>query len=78
MATTAPVTRTQATTATSPRSPLRLWVIGDSGAATPMQAAVTQAYQSLVKSEGVAAQALVANGDIAYMHGTDEQFQVSQ
>jgi hypothetical protein len=43
-----------------------------------MQAAVTQAYQSLVKSEGVAAQALVTNGDIAYMHGTDEQFQVSQ
>ena len=43
---------------------------------TPLQAAVTKAALGLMAREGLPARVLVANGDIAYMHGTDEQFQV--
>jgi hypothetical protein len=43
---------------------------------TPLQAAVTKAALGLMAREGLPARVMVANGDIAYMHGTDEQFQV--
>ncbi len=74
---TSPPTRTQSTLGSSgSRAPLRAWVIGDSGAVTPLQAAVTKAALGLMAREGLPAHVMVANGDIAYMHGTDEQFQV--
>ena len=54
----------------------RLLVLGDSGQPGREQDDVLAALTALAKTEGRAADALVANGDIAYTHGTEAEFQV--
>ena len=54
---------------------VRIWAIGDSGTADSKAAAVRDAFYSLEKSEGRAADIWMMLGDNAYSDGTDSEYQ---
>jgi hypothetical protein len=50
-------------------------VVGDSGAAGQVATGVAAGFAALAAAEGVPAHMMVGNGDLAYMQGTDHQYQ---
>ncbi|MDF1755623.1 MAG: metallophosphoesterase family protein [Verrucomicrobiales bacterium] len=59
----------------TPDTKSRIWVVGDSGTGTHAQLLVHEAMKRHVKNDQRALDLYLHVGDMAYTHGTDEQFQ---